>query len=102
MQDIYDVYVEDMKVLGVFDFAESSSSKGARSGVVGYQRFTQLWNILFPRSRLRSWIDIPGKCDTCLEIDRLRRESKDRNIQLALKKAHHLHRGGLFMLERKR
>ena len=41
-------------------------------------------------------------CDTCYEIDTLRRSSPDLETQEQLKRAHHLHRGGLFNLERLR
>jgi len=43
-----------------------------------------------------------GTCDTCYEIDTLRRSSPDSETQEQLKRAHHLHRGGLFNLERLR
>ena len=43
-----------------------------------------------------------GTCDTCYEIDTLRRSSPDLETQEQLKRAHHLHRGGLFNLERLR
>ena len=41
-----------------------------------------------------------GTCDTCYEIDTQRRSSPDVETQEQLKRAHHLHRGGLFNLER--
>jgi hypothetical protein len=41
-----------------------------------------------------------GKCDTCYEIDTGRRTSRSLNVQLELQKAHLLHRGGMFNLER--
>lgn len=41
-----------------------------------------------------------GKCDTCYEIDKMRRTSNCAETQKQLKVAHHLHRGGLFNLER--
>ena len=41
-----------------------------------------------------------GTCDTCYEIDTQRRSSPDLETQEQLKRAHHLHRGGLFNLER--
>ena len=46
--------------------------------------------------------DTTGTCDTCYEIDTLRRSSPDSETQEQLKRAHHLHRGGLFNLERLR
>lgn len=70
------------------------------SDVVDYPRFLQLWSVLFPKCRSRPWCDIPGKCNVCYEIDRLRRSEEDRVVQEMLQKAHQMHRGGLFMLER--
>ena len=70
--------------------------------VVSKERFNELWNTLFPHFLIRPWIDVPGKCETCYEIDTQRRTCKDTAIHEALKQCHHLHRGGLFMPERKR
>jgi hypothetical protein len=68
--------------------------------VVTESKFIELWNVLFPTCINRSWCDIPGKCDTCYEIDRMRRSSEEKVVQEKLREAHHLHRGGMFMLER--
>jgi len=68
--------------------------------IVSKTRFNSLWNVLFPKCRCRPWCDIPGKCDICYEIDRLRRTEEDSIVQEKLKEAHHMHRGGMFMLER--
>lgn len=62
--------------------------------------FVSIWNNLFPRYVNRPWCDIPGKCDTCYQIDNMRRQCQNEAKLLMLKKAHHMHRGGLFMLER--
>ena len=67
---------------------------------VSYSRFIALWNVLFPKYINRPWCDIPGKCDICYEIDKQRRTIEESIVQEKLKEAHHLHRGGLFMLER--
>ena len=91
--------------------------------------FSNLWVTIFPRFINRPWCDIPGimyyvtyfcvryygnkgylllvllcvgTCDTCYEIDTLRRSCPDAETQEQLKRAHHLHRGGLFNLERLR
>jgi hypothetical protein len=63
-------------------------------------QFYGLWNGLFPEFVNRPWCDIPGKCDTCYEIDMLRRTESSPDVQEALSEAHYMHRGGLFMLER--
>jgi hypothetical protein len=69
--------------------------------VVTKEKFNELWNVLFPHFLIRPWINVPGKCDTCFEIDAQRRTCKDLLVLEALKQCHHLHRGGLFMPERK-
>jgi hypothetical protein len=68
--------------------------------LVSYPRFIELWNVIFPKAVTRPWCSIPGKCNVCGEIDRLRRVSQDNYVQQCLRDAHHLHRGGMFMLER--
>jgi hypothetical protein len=83
-KEIYDLYVEDMK----------------ERPTVQQNKFYEIWNALFPRCVSRPWCDIPGKCNTCYEIDRMRRESRDGEVQEQLREAHLMHRGGLFMLER--
>jgi hypothetical protein len=86
---------------------------------VSLSTFITTWNAIFPRCVNRPWCDIPGsiyftlfgsitlktltllgKCDICGEIDRQRRTCEDENTLEQLKRAHHMHRGGLFMRER--
>ena len=85
-KEVYDLYVQDM----------SSTDRD----VVSLQEFYTIWNAFFPRCVSRPWVDIPGKCNTCYEIDRQRRESNDPVVQEKLREAHLMHRGGMFMLER--
>ena len=108
-RNVYQQYVEDCK---------RSSRKPVLESV-----FSNLWNTIFPRYMNRPWCDIPGifesclcmdltinlmmygfvhtgKCDTCYEIDKMRRTATCAETQKQLKVAHHLHRGGLFNLER--
>jgi hypothetical protein len=87
-KDLYKRYVHEL------------SSASLPQNTVSESRFLQLWDVLFPKCINRPWCDIPGKCDICYEIDRLRRTSEDSIVQKHLKDAHHLHRGGMFMLER--
>lgn len=74
--------------------------RSIKADVVSISVFDTIWITLFPRCVNRPWCDIPGKCETCYEIDRLRRVCKEDAALERLKQAHHLHRGGLFMLER--
>lgn len=69
---------------------------------VDFSTFTNLWNTIYPYVKLRSWVNVMGKCDTCAEIDAQRRQSKNVEQLRALKLLHILHRGGMFMLERKK
>ena len=70
--------------------------------IVNEQKFLLLWRTLFPYVVLRDFVGIFGKCDTCHHIDRLRRETTNREILEALQKCHLMHRSGLFMPERLR
>jgi len=69
--------------------------------LVALNRFYELWDGLYPLSINRSWVSIPGKCKICYYIDQMRRTSTSVSVQKALQHAHLLHRGGLFMLERR-
>ena len=68
---------------------------------VSLPRFYELWDSLYPLSINRPWVNIPGKCSICYYIDQMRRKSTSVSVQKALQQAHLLHRGGLFMLERR-
>jgi hypothetical protein len=72
------------------------------TSVVSESIFNQLWLVVYPYCVRRVHCNIPGKCEICGTIDKLRRSSNTRVTLLYLKKAHFLHRGGMFMMERKR
>lgn len=76
------------------------STEGYQIPVIQYTDFVNILNGAFPLCEFRSYCDIPGKCQTCYEIDQLRNSRKEAIAQEMLKTAHALHRGGLFMLER--
>jgi hypothetical protein len=65
-------------------------------------RFYELWNVIFPNCLMRPWCNIPGKCETCFNIDKARRQSDCSYTQKMLQQCHAIHRCGLFNLERKR
>ena len=88
-KSVYDLYVKGMQMQG-------------NRPVVELNRFYKIWTVLFPKHRKRPYCDIPGKCDTCYRIDRLRRQENDTHTARMLKDAHLMHRGGMFMLERQR
>ena len=87
--DLYEQYVRD-----------TIRQSGQDGRVVPYSRFIILSATVFPSCITRPWCDIPGKCDICYRIDKLRRTSEDAIVQEKLKECHHLHRAGMFMLER--
>jgi hypothetical protein len=87
-KELYDQYVNEFKA------AKRSED------IIGYTRFIELWNVLYPRAINRPWCSIPGKCNVCGEIDRKRREASESYVQECLRDAHHVHRGGMIMLER--
>ena len=73
---------------------------GAYVETIDIQRFYEIWNVVFPNVIQRLAVDICGKCWLCYEIDKLRQTSEESIVQEYAKKAHHLHRGGMVMLER--
>jgi len=81
---------------------DSISDRGEHYQLVSYSMFVSLWNICFPHCVIRPFCDIPGKCDICFEIDKMRQATDTTIVQEHLRQAHLLHRGGMFMLERKR
>jgi hypothetical protein len=86
--DVYNLYVGEFKQLNTGE------------PLLQKNKFLSLWAVLFPLCVKRPHCDIPGKCATCYEIDRIRRESEPKIIHEMCKQAHALHRGGLFMQER--
>ena len=70
--------------------------------LVSVPTFNSLWAKLFPHCIKRRHGDILGKCSTCYDIDNIRKSNEGNVIQEMCKKAHAIHRGGLFMKERMR
>lgn len=68
---------------------------------VSLPRFIAVWNVTFPNCKCRTFVDVPGKCDICYEIDRQRKACPDAHTQRKLTEAHNMHRGGMFMKERR-
>jgi hypothetical protein len=91
-REVYQHYCRDM--------ASQEAALEYPRDPVSESRFYQLWHALFPLCVDRPWCDIPGKCKLCAEIDRLRRCEVFKVNQKSLKEVHHLHRCGMFMLER--
>ena len=93
--DVYNMYVGELSSMnGHLDCVEAN--------ILAKGHFLRLWNVLFPRCIRRPNCDIPGKCGTCYEIDKIRRETDSKKVKQLCKQAHALHRGGMFMKERKR
>ena len=65
---------------------------------VHYNTFLKIWRNLFPKVKLRTFCDIPGKCSTCAIIEAKRKEMPT-YAQKLLADAHAYHRA-TFMSER--
>ena len=86
-QDVYEIYVEEFQ-------------KYPDLAVVTYPRFLEIWNVLFPRVVIRKYCEVLGKCSTCYEIDKRRKETNCKAVQEAIKIVQQIHRGGIVMPER--
>jgi hypothetical protein len=75
---------------------------GNKQKHVGYNSFCELWCVLFPYCVSRPWCNVPGKCDTCYEIQKGRSDPRYRDLytQTMFNKLHAIHRGGMFNIER--
>jgi hypothetical protein len=60
-QELYNHYKNDMKKHG---------------NPVALSRFYELWSVLFPHTVNRPWCNVPGKCDTCYEIQKGRSDPR--------------------------
>ncbi len=68
-----------------------------------YDQFTELRKALFPDLHCRQYVGLVGKCHTCFLIDNLRKTGTKCTIKReGSKKLHHMHRGGMFMQERRK
>ena len=68
---------------------------------VTQSNFNALWLAIYPQYMLKPFISVAATCDTCYKIDTARKSTTDPNVKEALKQCHHLHRGGMFMPERR-
>ena len=84
--DLYQKYSTEMGEIGI--------------PILKSSLFYNLWRDLFPDALLRRKCNILGKCHLCSRIQSLRDKSRTRVMDEALRQAHLLHRGGLFMIER--
>ena len=86
-KDIWELYNKEMKRLQKKPVDES--------------RFNEVWLACYPNFLVRPYANVVGKCDTCYKIDYQRRSATDKQTKEALRQAHLMHRGGMFMLERR-
>lgn len=94
-----EIHLQIMHNRRVFEQYQRDMEK-QKSEVMNESGFMALWRVLFPKHIRRPWCDVPGKCWVCYEIDQQRKSCEDATTHKYLKQAHHLHRGGMFMLER--
>jgi hypothetical protein len=89
-KDMWKVYWNEMYAL--YGCADSAS----------YSDWLDVWNNVFPWVKLRVYKQVSGKCWVCFRINDLRKRHSEKNVLQAAKILHQQHRGGLYMLERKR
>ncbi len=92
--DVYEDFLRDCKNYGTHD------DDPRPLPAVSYTTFVELWNCIFPHCVIRSFVDIPGKCFVCGEVERIRTCCESTAEAEAASKVHFMHRGGMFMLER--
>jgi hypothetical protein len=68
--------------------------------VVPPSKFGEIWNAVFPNLKIRAWINPPGKCNLCGNIDSKRRVATESGVKEALRQCHLIHRGGFINPER--
>jgi hypothetical protein len=73
---------------------------GCNKVALKYETFIEIWNAIYPFYVKRPWCSIPGKCETCFDCDKGRREASSDIENKMWSEAHLLHRGGMFMVER--
>ena len=100
-KDIYDIYINEMKILYSFQPSDISSLTGKPIYFVDYTTFDEIWNNVFHWVKIRVYKQVSGKCWTCFWINDVRKSAEDKSVLLAAKRLHQLHRGGLYMLERR-
>lgn len=95
--DIYKIYKNEMKAFYSFDNNNKHDEL-----YLNYSTFINIWNNVFPWVKIRVYKAVSGKCWVCYWINDIRKQSEDSAVLRAAKRLHQLHRGGLYMLERKR
>ncbi len=77
----------------VYEMYKSSEVVKKTGKSVSYKIFLDLWGVIFPYASKRPWCNIPGKCETCYQIDKARRNTTDAKIHVMLQELHTIHRG---------
>ena len=99
----HDIYVAYENHLREFQSNNPLAAEGMQFPLIekcNSNEFNDIWLSLFPNHVTRQYVNVVGKCSTCYEISKCRQESSDRVVWESCQQLHHLHRGGLFMLER--
>jgi len=96
-----EIHLSAMRKTDIYiEYKREFSKEHTDTQTVNLKKFLEIWNAVFPHVLQRPYVSICGKCITCYEIEDVRHTSTDARVQWAAQMAHHLHRGGLFMLER--
>lgn len=96
--DIYKIYKNEMKTY----YSYEKDKIIADNHYLEYSKFIDIWNNVFPWVKIRVYKAVSGKCWVCYWINDIRKQAEDSAVLRAAKRLHQLHRGGLYMLERKR
>lgn len=67
---------------------------------VSYEAFIAVWTASFPNAKVRKFVGIMGKCQTCCDIDELHQRQSSRLVEKALQAVHINHMNGCIMRER--
>jgi hypothetical protein len=104
-ESIYKIYEHDMWMeyypKHCMDHFSSSYRKFDDLEIVSFESWKSIWLYSFPHCKIRRYKNVTGKCWTCYAINSRRAKAGSGHLGVAYKKLFAMHRGGLFMLERR-
>lgn len=84
--EIYQEYKDDMTAID--------------EEIYSYAKFTSFWQCFFPHVKIRTKKTVSGKCETCSDLNDLKRKFKDNERRKKVNYLKHLHRTA-YMNEKK-
>jgi hypothetical protein len=104
-ESIYKIYEHDMWMeyypKHCMDQFSSSYRNFDDLEIVSFESWKSIWLYNFPHCKIRRYKNVTGKCWTCYAINSRRAKAGSGHLGVAYKKLFAMHRGGLFMLERR-